>query len=209
VRLKHSSVSILPTILTYPSEHRQRKENYIKHLEQDVIRLRGMISTVEKEASSIQEENSLIKTTLSRSNISINAPPSTNPQLLQQSNVPSSFNNFQSSLQSTLPTNLDFQSPKQSNWPSNFSSSNVSITFDEFLDASCLQINPRGSFDNATVLNSPDMFNYPANTLYQLPQTASGSEGLQKPLPQLSGQGSSSDTPLQPDISVATNFILA
>lgn len=169
-----------------------------------------MITAAEKEASFIKGENTSIKTTLSRSNISTNTAPSTIPHSLQQSNPPLSTTSFQSPRQSTSPTNLEFQSPQHSSGQSTSSLSDVSIWFDEFLDTRCLQISPHGTSNNAAVLNSPDIFNFPTNTLSQLPQTASGSEGSQKPLPPLPGQGSSSATPLQPDISsIAINFILA
>lgn len=170
-----------------------------------------MVSTVEKEASSIKDENTSIKTTLSRSNISTNTVPSTNSQPSQQNTSLPGFATFHPPSQGTPQTNFEIQSPQQSNWPSNSSSSNVSITFDEFIGASCLQVSPHGSFDNAAVLNSPDIFNFPANTLSQLPNiTASSNEGLQKPLPQLPGQASSTASPLQPNLSsIAINFILA
>ncbi|TGO73442.1 hypothetical protein BELL_0361g00120 [Botrytis elliptica] len=50
-------------------EHRQRKQNYVKHLEEDVIRLRGMIATTENESSALMKENRAIESTLSASGI--------------------------------------------------------------------------------------------------------------------------------------------
>ncbi|KAF7932222.1 hypothetical protein EAE99_003462 [Botrytis elliptica] len=50
-------------------EHRQRKQNYVKHLEEDVIRLRGMIATTEDESSALMKENRAIESTLSASGI--------------------------------------------------------------------------------------------------------------------------------------------
>jgi len=44
--------------------HRQRKENYQRHLEQDVIRLREMLSTAQIEEATLLEENSAIKSAL-------------------------------------------------------------------------------------------------------------------------------------------------
>ncbi|PQE13920.1 alanine racemase protein [Rutstroemia sp. NJR-2017a BBW] len=46
-------------------EHRQRKQNYVKHLEEDVIRLREMIAAAENEASLLAKENGAMKSTLS------------------------------------------------------------------------------------------------------------------------------------------------
>ncbi|TGO07649.1 hypothetical protein BTUL_0257g00100 [Botrytis tulipae] len=50
-------------------EHRQRKENYVKHLEEDVIRLRGMIATTEDESSALMKENRAIESMLAASGI--------------------------------------------------------------------------------------------------------------------------------------------
>ncbi|KAF5871126.1 putative bzip-type transcription factor protein [Botrytis fragariae] len=50
-------------------EHRQRKQNYVKHLEEDVIRLRGMIAKTEDESSALMRENRAIESTLSASGI--------------------------------------------------------------------------------------------------------------------------------------------
>jgi hypothetical protein len=201
-----------------------------------------MISKVEIEATAIKQENTSIKTILTRSNISTDTLPPTNFQPSEQNTSPSDLTTFQPSAQATQdanldfqppqqnaspsdfttfqspeqdpsPTNLDFQSLQHSNWPSNSSSSsNVTIAFDQFIDANSLQISPHGSFDNTTLLNSPDIFNFPANTLSQSPPTTiEASHGLQKPLPQLPGEKAPvSAAPLQPDISsIAINFILA
>ncbi|TGO67228.1 hypothetical protein BOTNAR_0046g00300 [Botryotinia narcissicola] len=50
-------------------EHRQRKKNYVKHLEEDVIRLRGMIVTTEAESSALMKENRAMESTLPASGI--------------------------------------------------------------------------------------------------------------------------------------------
>ncbi|KAF7889193.1 hypothetical protein EAF00_009493 [Botryotinia globosa] len=50
-------------------EHRQRKENYVKHLEEDVIRLRGMIATTEDKSSALMKENRAIESMLVASGI--------------------------------------------------------------------------------------------------------------------------------------------
>lgn len=46
-------------------EHRQRKQNYVKHLEDDVIRFREMIAATESESSALMKENRAMKSTLS------------------------------------------------------------------------------------------------------------------------------------------------
>ncbi|ESZ93573.1 hypothetical protein SBOR_6056 [Sclerotinia borealis F-4128] len=50
-------------------EHRQRKENYAKHLEEDAIRLREMIATTENETSALMKENGAMKSTLLASGV--------------------------------------------------------------------------------------------------------------------------------------------
>ncbi|TGO87410.1 hypothetical protein BPOR_0228g00120 [Botrytis porri] len=50
-------------------EHRQRKQNYVKHLEEDAIRLRGMIATTKDESSALVKENKAIESTLLASGI--------------------------------------------------------------------------------------------------------------------------------------------
>ncbi|KAB8291770.1 hypothetical protein EYC80_006565 [Monilinia laxa] len=55
-------------------EHRKRKQNYVKHLEEDAIRLREMISATENESSTLMKENMAIKSTLSASDVTIVRP---------------------------------------------------------------------------------------------------------------------------------------
>ena len=206
-----------------------------------MIQLRDMVSKVEIEATAIKQENTSIKTILTKSNISADTLTPTNFQPPQNSASPSDPANFQSSAQatplanldiqpsqqnispsdftafespaqSTPHPNLDFQSSQHSNWLYKFSSSSdVRINFDEFIDASCLQISPHGSFDNATLLNPPDIFNFPANTHSQLPPTTIDvNQGFQKPLPQLPDDQAPVGVALQLDVSsIAINFILA
>ena len=178
-----------------------------------MIRLRDMVSAAETERAAIKHENASISTILSRYNISTNIVPSTNVQTLQQNASPSGFTKFQPPPKKSPQTDPEFQSPQYSNWSSNSPSSDVSTTYDEFIDATCLQVSPHGWFDNSAVSNSPDIPKLPAKTIPQLPQTtASSKERLQKPLPPLPSQVTSSSNvvPLQPDIcSIAVNFILA
>ncbi|RAL60908.1 hypothetical protein DID88_010233 [Monilinia fructigena] len=55
-------------------EHRKRKQNYVKHLEEDAIRLREMISETEIESSALMKENMAIESTLSASGVTIVRP---------------------------------------------------------------------------------------------------------------------------------------
>ncbi|KAG0648567.1 hypothetical protein D0Z07_5398 [Hyphodiscus hymeniophilus] len=194
------------------SEHRQRKENLIKHLEEDVINLREMISTVESDTLGLKQENACLKSTLSKSNIPATTVPLPNLQPIQQRHSPSGVpTNFQSPQREIRNSNAEFDSLQQSNWPSNSSSSNVSVTFDEFIEKSVLQVSPHGSFDNDVVSNAPEVLNLPASTFSQHPRTAASSnDSLQKPLPHLPGQSAPSASSSKPDISTAAiNFILA
>jgi hypothetical protein len=180
-----------------------------------VIRLRDMVSAAETGRAAIKHENASISTLLSKYNISTNTISSTNVQTIQHTASPSGFTKFQPLPQRSPQTDPEFQSPQYSNWSSNSPSSDVSVTYDEFINATCLQVSPHGSFGNSTVSNSPDISNLLAKTIPQLPRrTASSKERLQKPLPPLpplpSEVTSSKVVPLQPDISsIAVNFILA
>ncbi|KAI9650413.1 hypothetical protein NHQ30_000427 [Ciborinia camelliae] len=63
-------------------EHRQRKQNYVKHLEEDVIRLREMIAATENESSALMKENRMIKSTLSAAGVkNFSNVQSKNPKL--------------------------------------------------------------------------------------------------------------------------------
>ena len=172
-----------------------------------------MVATVVNEASVIKKENDSIKTTLTKANISANAIQSTLVQYPQQNTASSDLNSFQQAPREVPYADSEsFQSPQYSNWPSNSSSSNVSIIFDEFIDASCLQVNPYVPLDTATESNSPETLNLATNAFSNIFQTATKrNEGLQKQLPQLPGQAvATSNSPLQPDISsIAINFVLA
>jgi len=204
------------------SEHRQRKENYVKYLEEDVKNLRDMIAAVEIEASVIKQENSDIKTTLSRSNIfnsslGSHVSPLANYQPPSLGNTPAV--DFQLPLQGTQPPSNfnEYQSRRHdAHWPSNNSSSTVvNANFDDLIDNMCLHVSPASDFASAAILESPDIFNYPMT----LPQThAEPPPNFSRLNPQHSRQSSnqsgilssSYNMPNQPDTStIALNFILA
>jgi len=190
------------------SEHRQRKQNYIKHLEQDVIRLREMIQTTQTEATAIKQENNSIQTILTKHNVLAGKFPSGDTQALPESDSTTTF--------MTLQPAKDMAIPSRS---SNSSFSNISIIFDDAIDASCLQTSAPGSFNNMTSLDSPDIFKFPSHAMSQIsPQAASHtsqppqtSQQLQKPLPQLPGHSTPDSSTLPPpDLStIAISFVLA
>ena len=151
------------------SEHRQRKENHIKHLEQEVIELREKIAQAETQSVLFKHENIAIKTTLQNSRIPLPAPlPATSsPSNRTEVQVPDDQFQFDFGSQTQSLTH----SPAQSQQPNSDIDSNmlsstdeffnlpsptslawltnttlVRTTFDPFLDDECLQISPAGSF---------------------------------------------------------------
>ncbi|TEY53292.1 hypothetical protein BOTCAL_0249g00030 [Botryotinia calthae] len=186
-------------------EHRQRKENYVKHLEEDVIRLRGMITSTENEGSALMKENRAIESILSASGIKLlsslhsrdrGSPPNkpTDMPPLQEfvSLGDLTTSNSTQGTKSTIRT-VDCESEndrlssyisdmlitQNSDPPTNYFSdlhdvpysstthgSHINIRFDEFLNASCLQLSE--SSDSSTKKH--------------------GATDLSKPLPPLPGQ---------------------
>jgi hypothetical protein len=217
-------------VLTSYSEHRQRKENYVKHLEQDIIRLREMISSVETEVSTFQQENAVIKTTLSKRNVPTSAAPPTNFdfQFSQKGTPPAHSAEYdpaqrQPPAQASPQGYLEHsQSPRQNdqfNLQSNASKSAISISFDDIIGASCLHVSPANSFETPVTLNSPDIFSFPLDALaISKPESAqesfnaSSKSTSSNPPTQLyhSTHPGLDNMPKQPDTSsVAINFILA
>jgi len=56
-------------MLIQDREHRQRKQYYVRDLEQEITKLREMIAAVETEASAIEQDNTAIQNALSASNV--------------------------------------------------------------------------------------------------------------------------------------------
>jgi hypothetical protein len=202
-------------LLTTHREHRQRKENYVKHLEQDVINLREMIAREETQAVLFNHENEAIKSTLLSSSIPVpTIPPVTSSVSGQHFNI-------------IIPTNLpeqhpqsDFKvsgSPQNSQWQSSTSSSGsvVSMTFDEMIDASCLQITSPSNFipDIEISMTSPDIFNLPPNPYAEPtpPPSFPLNPQLSKALPKLPDEATApvSQAVLKDLSAIAINFILA
>ena len=202
-------------LLTTHREHRQRKENYVKHLEQDVINLREMIAREETHAVLFKHENEAIKSALLSSSIPV---PTIAP-------VTSSVSGQHFDM--IIPTNLpeqypqsDFKvsgSPQNSQWQSSTLSggSVVSMTFDEMIDASCLHITSPSNFipDNEISMTSPDIFNLPPNP-YAAPTPPSSfllNPQPSKALPKLPDEATApvSQAVLKGLSTIAINFILA
>ncbi|KAJ8068442.1 hypothetical protein OCU04_003998 [Sclerotinia nivalis] len=210
-------------------EHRQRKQNYAKHLEEDLIRLREMIAATENESSTLMKENGAIKSTLSASGVKYLSNVRSQNQKLP-GNKPTIFlppREYDSLSDLTItdstqkrptitPVNYETENDRlssyisdmltpQDNTPvtnyfsnsqdvphsSTWTGSHISIQFDEFINASCLQLSE------------------PSNSFYRGP----GAVDLSKPLPPLPGQVPASQNTTRkpsPDLSiVAMNFILA
>ncbi|KAM0174266.1 hypothetical protein ACHAPF_006245 [Botrytis cinerea] len=211
-------------------EHRQRKENYVKHLEEDVIRLRGMITSTENESSALMNENRAIESILSASGIKPlsslhsrdrGSPPNKPINMLSPQEYVSpgdlTTSNSTQGTKSTVRT-VDYESEndrlssyisdmlitQDSDPLTNYFSdlhdvpylstthgSHINIQFDEFLNASCLQLSE--SSDSSTKKH--------------------GATDLSKPLPPLPGQVSVPENAVlkpSPDLSlIAINFILA
>ncbi|KAA8563704.1 hypothetical protein EYC84_011724 [Monilinia fructicola] len=73
-KISSGKVKFMPNVNKPTNQHRKRKQNYVKHFEEDAIRLREMISATEKESSALMKENRAIKATLSASGVSIVRP---------------------------------------------------------------------------------------------------------------------------------------
>lgn len=210
-------------------EHRQRKENYVKHLEQDVIDLREMIATATTQAVLFKHENEAIRATLSKSPSFVPAPstsavaqtplssppapsaPSQPPaQAPNSSYEPLEFSSFNQdySLPLAPPAN-NLEWPTEAITVSNYSPSNssslVSTCFDEFIDTSCLQIMPILGVKQDVSMTGIDLpnTNPPAQDF-----NAGKHKEKEKELPPLPHDGKLA----QPEIdleTIAVNFILA
>ncbi|KAF4638027.1 hypothetical protein G7Y89_g46 [Cudoniella acicularis] len=186
-------------------EHRQRKANYVKSLEQDVIDLREMIAASEVEAAIHKQENEAIKRVMLNSNIvppagqrarSIQLNPFVIDFELQNHISPNSENN-------TSPPQQEFE--WSSGPPPN---SIVSVGFDDFLDTSCLNVSPLNTYNPAPdIINSPDIFNFPSNSFTVSPKAATSSPGAPNAYTTATSPPA---IKAEPDLeTIAINFILA
>jgi hypothetical protein len=181
-----------------------------------------MIAQAETQSVLFKHENEAIKTALLSSNIPI---PTTAPitKIASQQNTDATT---PASILREQPPQSDLSisgSPQNSQWQSNTSSSSslVSMTFDEMIDASCLQITPLNNFvpDNDIFMNSPDIFNFPAESFVPIstsnrnpaPTFPDLNPELSKALPRLPDKSTAPISPaaLQDLSTIAINFILA
>jgi hypothetical protein len=181
-----------------------------------------MIAQAETQSVLFKHENESIKTTLLRSNIPI---PAIAPTAKSVSGQNTDSTTPASTLQEQPPHN-DFSisgSPQNSQWASNTSSSGslVSMTFDEMINASCLQITPLNSLvpENDILMNSPDIFNFPTDSFVPvaashptpIPNFPGLNQELSKALPKLPEEAAAPVSPatLKDFSTIAINFILA
>jgi hypothetical protein len=148
--------------------HRQQKKNYIKFLEQDVIRLREMISVVESETTTFQQENASIKSTLSKHGVQ--APPSYVPATgvsphrgagLQES-APLQLDNGQQLQQSS-------SRAKSSGSPS--STTTISIGYDDRIRKKRLRVSPSSDSGSQGLRSAASTTGY--NPVIELPDADS------------------------------------
>lgn len=189
---------------TKHSEHRQRKENYVKHLEQDVIDLREMIAKAETQSVLFKHENIAIKAALQNQNIPLPATSVSQAQVLQATVLEQEINmgNIENLQQDS--SDGDFN-PLEQDMAWIMNDSIVSTAFDPFLNDECLQISPANSLTQSTndiSMPSPDIFN-----LTSMNHTPSAQQQQQK---QQSSSTSPQPATTEEDISIiAINFILA
>ncbi|KAL3425639.1 hypothetical protein PVAG01_02430 [Phlyctema vagabunda] len=100
-------------------EHRRRKKDYTKELEQTVTHLRELIASTESETVILRKENTSIKETLAHSNIQYS---------------------------DTSPTNIDWI---MSDYQNGQQSTNVNIDYDPLVQAECLQVQTECTLSNA------------------------------------------------------------
>lgn len=175
-----------------------------------------MIAQAETQSVLFKHENEAIKSTLLGSSIPI---PTIEPLMRSASEQ-----NFDLTIPNNLPeqppqSNFSISgSPQDSQWQSNSPSSGslVSMTFDEMIDGSCLQISPQSNFvpDDDIFMTSPELFNLPPNP-YAEPTPPSSfpllNPELSKALPKLPDEARSpvSQAALRDLSTIAINFILA
>jgi hypothetical protein len=179
-----------------------------------------MIAQAETQSVLFKHENEAMKNALSSSNIPI-------PIIAPISKSISEQNFSEQSTDITTPASTlqehpqsDFSISGSPQWQSP-SPSLVSMTFDEMIDTSCLQITPLNNFipDNNILMNSPDIFSFPSDSFVPVatsdPTPAPNFPGLNpelsKALPRLTNDDTSPvSTAALKDLSIiAINFILA
>ncbi|CAG8962263.1 hypothetical protein HYFRA_00005318 [Hymenoscyphus fraxineus] len=126
-------------------EHRERKANYAKHLEQDIIDLRSLIAKAEADALLTQQENNAVRRALLQAQIPISLPqqPSQNTGLDQ----PFTFNPEGPLEPPPLNINAGAMKPSSGTqgmqWFPSEGSLKVSTFFDQDLSKTILKVSPR------------------------------------------------------------------
>ncbi|TAQ89266.1 hypothetical protein B7494_g2403 [Chlorociboria aeruginascens] len=200
-------------------EHRQRKENYVKTLEQDIAKLRQMISVTETEVSQFQKENVAIRAVISNYDAKIQTEDLGS---LKVSQSPGSHGHLSASITQSpsAPKSLFPQSSASS-------SSLVNIGFDPVIHANCLQTSPILNVDAVPRIRPvDDLFDFTepmdglSSSFSQSMSNLNSNQALgsSKPLPKLPNQISEvnrlgdNSLELGPGNDLATiaiNFILA
>lgn len=197
----------MPVLTTWNRLHRQHKKNYVKFLEQDVVRLREMISAVESETAIYQQENVAIRTTLFSNGVQ--ASPAQLP-VVDTPPFTSGFAGELASIQGTQDGLLDNgQLLQQSTLWAPQPTMTISVAYDERINDSRLRVSPASDFSSQDQSNASLSFPGNVDTGLELldPATLFG-----EPPAHLAdlGAGGLETMPKQLDTSVVgINFILA
>jgi hypothetical protein len=196
-------------LITRSRLHRQQKKNYVKFLEQDVIRLREMISVVESETAIFHQENAAMKTTLSENGVQTGPGPlpALDFQTLTAGISSAEGHNLQESVQASESQPL-YQSPPWAAQSTTPSSTTISVGYDERISAKRLHVSSpsdSGSQDLHSAHRTPPAINFDA--ILELRDPASF---FADPPPQFANLGALETMPKQLDTSFeGINFILA
>ncbi|QSZ37773.1 hypothetical protein DSL72_008872, partial [Monilinia vaccinii-corymbosi] len=206
-------------------EHRRRKKNHVKYLEEDAIHLREMIATAENESSALVSENEAMKSSLSASGVK----PQTKTLLRTQPTIflpPQEYESFSSlkisdSAQKKRRTikSIDYEAEndKLSSYISDMLTRDNTPRTNYFPNGQDVRCDSGTSIGSHVSIQFDEFVN--ASCLHISDSSRSSSRGpgvmdLSKPLPPLPGHVSiphnTSQIPSSPDLSIiAINFILA
>ena len=198
-------------LITSGRLHRQQKKNYVKFLEQDVIRLRDMISVVESETATFRQENAAMKTTLSMNGVE--AAPGHLSALDFQSFTTGVSSTKGHHLQESNPIQLGesqplYQSPQWAVQSTTPSSTTISVGYDDRISAKRLRVSSSsdsGSQDLHSAHRTP-----PATNFDDIPELRDPTSCFADPPAQFANLGALKTMPKQPDAAFeGINFILA
>lgn len=194
--------------------HRQQKKNYIKFLEEDVIRLRDMISVVESETVIYQQDNAAMRSTLTMNGVQ--TVPVQLPVLDLQPLSSAAVSGDHLSLQGGSPNQIGASQPLQQSpqWTTHSdyspSTTSISVGFDEQINANRLRVSPVSDSGSQRLRNTVPT-TYTSNVEY-VPEFPDPSALFADPPPQFANLdiGALETMPSQPETSfVGINFILA